>query len=65
MGRKFIDCRDYPGDCTIALSADNEDELLKVVVDHGVRFHGYEDTPELRDMLRNAIKDGTPPLNHQ
>ncbi|MDH3997359.1 MAG: DUF1059 domain-containing protein [Desulfuromonadales bacterium] len=62
MGRKFIDCRDYPGECTIALSADNEDELLKVVLDHGVRFHGYEDTPDLRKMLKEGFKDGTPPV---
>ena len=62
MGRKYIDCRNYDGDCTVALSADTEDELLKVVVDHGVRFHGYEDTPELREMLRKGFKDGTPPV---
>ena len=31
MGRKFIDCREYPSEmnCTLALSADNEDELLR------------------------------------
>ncbi len=30
MGCKYIDCRDYPGDvkCTLALSANSEDELL-------------------------------------
>jgi len=61
MGRKYIDCRDYPGDCTIALSADSEEELMKVVIDHGVRFHGYEDTPEMRETLRNGLKDGNPP----
>lgn len=64
MGRKYIDCRDYPGEtkCTVALSADSEEELLQVVVDHGVRFHGYEDTPELRKMLRDGFKNGTPPI---
>jgi hypothetical protein len=34
MGRKFIDCREFPSEmnCTLALSADNEDELLEAVV---------------------------------
>jgi hypothetical protein len=33
MGRKFIDCREFPSEmnCTLALSADNEDELLEAV----------------------------------
>jgi len=63
MGRKFIDCRDYPGDvkCSLALSADNEDELLEAVVRHGVAVHGYQDSPELREQMRMRMKDGTPP----
>lgn len=63
MGRKFIDCRDYPGDvkCSLALSADNEDELLEAVVRHGVAVHGYQDSPELREQMRMGMKDGTPP----
>lgn len=63
MGRKYIDCRDYPGDhkCTVALSADTEDELLEAVVQHGTKVHGYEDTPEWREQVRQGMKDGTPP----
>ena len=32
MSRKYNDCRDYPSDinCSIALSADTDDELLEV-----------------------------------
>jgi predicted small metal-binding protein len=64
MARKYIDCRDYPGDhgCTIALSADSAEELLEAVVDHGVKVHGYEDTPELRKAMLEGMKDGTPPV---
>ena len=64
MGRKYIDCRDYPGDikCTVALSADSEDELLEAVVEHGTKVHGYEDTAEFRTMIREGMKDGTPPV---
>jgi len=63
MGRKFIDCRDYPGDvkCSLALSADTEDELLEAVVRHGVAVHGYLDSPELREQMRRGMKDGMPP----
>lgn len=63
MGRKYIDCRDYPGDvkCSVALSADSTDELLEAVVHHGTTVHGYEDTTEFREMIRNGMKNGTPP----
>ena len=63
MARKYIDCRDYPGDikCSVALSADTEDELLEAVVQHGTVVHGYEDTPEFRMKIRKEFKEGTPP----
>jgi predicted small metal-binding protein len=64
MGRKFIDCREFPSEmnCTIALSADSEAELLEAAVQHAVKTHGHQDTPELRNMIRGAMKDGTPPV---
>jgi predicted small metal-binding protein len=64
MSRKFIDCRTVPSEsnCTIAISADSEDELLDAAVQHAMSVHHHEDTPEFREMLRGAIKDGTPPL---
>jgi predicted small metal-binding protein len=64
MNRKYIDCREFPGDikCSVAIAADTEEELLEVAVQHAVSVHGYEDTPELRQEIRSGIKDGTPPL---
>ncbi len=63
MGRKFIDCREYPStiNCTVAMSANSESELLEVAVQHAVAMHGHQDTAELRNMLRKAIKEGMPP----
>ncbi len=63
MARKYIDCRDYPGDhkCTVALAADTEEELLQAVVQHGTTIHGYDDTPEFREKIRKGMKEGTPP----
>ena len=60
--RKFIDCREVPSEmnCTIAISADSEDELLEAAVQHVVAVHRHEDTPELREMIRGSIKEGAP-----
>lgn len=62
MGRKSIDCRAFPSEmnCSIAISADTESELLEAAVQHAVAVHGHQDTPELRGQLKSAIKDGMP-----
>ncbi|MPW21175.1 DUF1059 domain-containing protein [Paraburkholderia sp. CNPSo 3157] len=64
MGRKYIDCREFPSDinCTVALSADSESELLEAAVGHAVQAHKHSDTPELREQLKSLFHDGTPPL---
>lgn len=63
MARKYIDCREFPSEmkCTVALSADNERELLEAAVQHAVTVHDHDDTPDLRKQLRGAFKDGSPP----
>lgn len=62
MGRKFIDCREHPSDvkCSVALSADTEEELLEAVIQHAKTVHGYPDTKEVREQLRQGIKEGSP-----
>ncbi len=63
MARQYIDCREHPQTgkkCTIAISADNEQELLQAAVQHVVNVHGGKDTPELRQEIRSAIKTGQP-----
>lgn len=62
MVRKYVDCREVPSDrkCTVAISADSEKELMEVAVQHAVQVHGHKDTPEFRQMLKKAIKDGSP-----
>jgi predicted small metal-binding protein len=63
MARKYIDCREYPSEskCTVALSADSEDELLEAAVQHAVAVHGHEDSASLRQGLRQIFKSGSPP----
>lgn len=62
MSRKHIDCREFPSEsnCTIAISADSEDELIEAAARHAVQVHGHTDSPELRDQLRNVVKEGEP-----
>jgi predicted small metal-binding protein len=63
MPRKYIDCRNYPSEmnCTLALAADSEKELLEAAVQHGVAVHGHKDTPEFRKQLKSILKDGAAP----
>lgn len=64
MARKFIDCREYPSEmnCTVALCADSEQELLEAAVQHAVAVHQHQDTPELRQQLKSMFKEGSPPV---
>ena len=64
MARKYIDCREFPSDsnCTVALCADSDAELLDAAVQHAVAVHKHEDTPEFRQQLLALFKSGTPPL---
>ncbi|MES2536041.1 MAG: DUF1059 domain-containing protein [Pseudomonadota bacterium] len=64
MARKYIDCREMPSEknCTVALSADSEQELLEAAVQHAVSIHKHEDTPELRQQLKQLFKEGSPPV---
>lgn len=59
MARKYIDCREIPSEmnCTVGIAADSEAELLEVAVQHAVAVHSHDDTPELRSMIRQGIKD--------
>lgn len=64
MSRKYIDCREFPSamNCSVAISADTDQELMDAAVQHAVAVHQHQDTPELRQQLGQLFKDGTPPL---
>jgi len=59
MARKVIDCREVPSEmnCTVAIAADSDRELVEAAVTHAVSIHQASDTPELRDMIRKSIKE--------
>jgi predicted small metal-binding protein len=48
--------------CSIAITADSEAELLEAAVQHAVAVHKHQDTPDLRQMIKSAMKDGTPSI---
>ena len=60
--RYFVDCREMPSEsnCTIAISADSQDELVEAAAQHAVAVHGHEDNAELREMLRGGVHEGMP-----
>ncbi|RQR61197.1 DUF1059 domain-containing protein [Burkholderia sp. Bp9002] len=65
MPRRYIDCREFPSDmnCSVAISADSDGELLEAAVQHAVTVHQHTDTPELRAQLKTLFRDGTPPAD--
>jgi predicted small metal-binding protein len=65
MGRLYIDCREFPSEmnCTVAIAADNEKELVDAAVQHAVAVHGHQDTPQFRADIAKAIHKGNPPAS--
>jgi len=58
MARMFVDCREYPSEmnCSIAIYADTEKELVEAAVQHAIAVHGHHDSPQLRQELAKMIK---------
>jgi hypothetical protein len=56
MARKMFDCRDWPGECALAISGEEED-VVQAQLLHGIDVHGLHDTPEVRDQIRAALRD--------
>jgi predicted small metal-binding protein len=67
MGRKYIDCREFPSEmnCSVAISADSDKELLEAAVQHACAVHGHKDTPEFRKQIMGAFQDGMPPMSRK
>jgi len=59
MARKYVDCREMPSEsnCTVAIAAGSEDEVVEAAVQHAVTVHRHEDSSELRDGIRTNVKE--------
>jgi hypothetical protein len=53
----YIDCREMPSEsgCDLTISG-SEDHLLDAAVIHAVTAHQHDNTPELREQIRSALK---------
>jgi hypothetical protein len=56
MPRKMFDCREWPGECTLAISGE-EHEVVDAQAVHVAQAHGQEDSPRLRELIRASLKD--------
>jgi spore coat polysaccharide biosynthesis protein SpsF (cytidylyltransferase family) len=59
LGRRIrVSCRDYPSEsgCTLTLSG-TEEEVFRAALLHAIDAHGHKDTPEFREMIRDAIQN--------
>ena len=55
MDRRIFDCREWPGECTLTISGE-EDEVVEAQLLHAVQAHGQQDAPELRKLIRASLK---------
>lgn len=61
MARKVADCRKYPSEVNCSLTIiGEEEEVLRAATEHAVSVHQHEDTPELRDQIRELLVDEQP-----
>ncbi|MDP9274532.1 MAG: DUF1059 domain-containing protein [Chloroflexota bacterium] len=56
MARKIIDCREFPGPCSLAVSGD-EHEVVQAQAEHLAAVHDMPDTAEVRAYVRSILKD--------
>jgi hypothetical protein len=57
MARKMADCRRWPSDSNCSLTIiGEEEEVVRTAAEHSVSVHGHEDTPELRQQIRDFLE---------
>jgi hypothetical protein len=57
----YVDCREMPSEsgCDLAM-AGSEEHVVEAAAIHAVTAHGHEDTMELRQQIRQTMKDEVP-----
>lgn len=60
MTRMMIDCRTIPSESNCSLMIEGTaEEVARAAAQHAVDVHGHEDTPELREEIRNSLQEAT------
>jgi predicted small metal-binding protein len=57
MARRMADCRRWPSEskCSLVIIGE-EDEVVRAAAQHAASVHGHEDTPELREQVRDFLE---------
>jgi predicted small metal-binding protein len=57
MARKIADCRRFPSEsnCSLTIIGD-EEEVVRAAAEHAASVHDHEDTPELRQQIREFLE---------
>jgi predicted small metal-binding protein len=45
--------------CTLTIAGE-EQEVVRAAAEHAASVHGHEDSPELREEIRQGLKDEVP-----
>jgi predicted small metal-binding protein len=57
MARSLADCRRFESDSNCSLTIiGEEDEVVAAAAQHATSVHGHQDTPELREQLRELLE---------
>jgi predicted small metal-binding protein len=53
----MADCRRWPSDTSCSLTIiGEEDEVIRAAAEHAVSVHGHDDSPELRQQMREFLE---------
>jgi predicted small metal-binding protein len=57
MARKMADCRRWPSEsnCSLVIIGE-EEEVIRAGAEHAASVHGHQDTPELREQMRDFLE---------
>ena len=57
MARVMADCRRWPSesDCSLTIIGE-EEEVVRAAAEHAASVHGHEDTPEMREQIRDFLE---------
>jgi predicted small metal-binding protein len=57
MSRVMADCRRFESESNCSLTIiGEEDEVVNAAAEHAASVHGHEDTPELREQIREMLE---------
>jgi predicted small metal-binding protein len=57
MARMMADCRRFPSESNCSLTIiGEEDEVVRAAAEHAASVHEHEDTPEMRQQIREFLE---------